>query len=84
MKRTPNPQKAIFLQAMEKTTAQERREFLDAACRDDSELRQQVDELLKSFSDAGSFLEAAAVVHVVGDAGRPKTVVAGRGGKLCR
>jgi len=48
----------IFLAALEKKTPAERRAYLDSACRDDPGLRAQVDGLLQSHQEAGSFLDA--------------------------
>ena len=64
MNPTPNRDKAIFLQAMEMKTARERSELLDSECGDDSTLRRQVEELLKSSDEAGRFLDGLAVQAV--------------------
>jgi len=57
MNEKPNLEKAIFLQALEKKTAAERRAFLDTACGDDQELRRRVESLLDSSDEAGDFLD---------------------------
>src|SRR5688572_3223381 len=46
----------IFLAAVEKATSAERAAYLDAACGTDATLREQVERLLKSHEQAGSFL----------------------------
>ena len=51
----------LFCQTLEKSTAAERKAFLDEACRDDAELRASVEALLKAHVEAGSFLDAPAV-----------------------
>jgi WD40 repeat protein/tetratricopeptide (TPR) repeat protein len=61
MKQTQNREKAIFQQALEKETAEERSAFLDRQCGDDNGLRQRVEELLNSLDNAGSFLDGGAV-----------------------
>ena len=50
----------IFVAAIQKTDAAERREYLDAACGTDVGLRQQIDDLLRVHEKAGSFLEPPA------------------------
>jgi eukaryotic-like serine/threonine-protein kinase len=47
----------IFLAAVEKPTPAERAAYLDGACGDDAGLREQVQGLIKSHEQAGSFLE---------------------------
>ncbi len=49
--------KAVFDRAHELTVPEERRAFLDEACGDRVELRQQVEALLRAYDDAGSFLD---------------------------
>ena len=53
--------KAAFDRAHEITVPEERRAFLDEACGDRAELRQQVEALLRAYDDAGSFLDRPAV-----------------------
>src|SRR5262245_55019328 len=48
----------IFLAALDKQTLPERKVFLDTACGDDCALRVQVEGLLRSHQEAGSFLDA--------------------------
>ncbi len=50
----------IFIAALQKTDAAERRGYLDAACGTDVALRQQVESLLQIHEEAGSFLESPA------------------------
>ena len=55
-----SPAEAIFFAALEKGTAEERVAYLDAACGDDSNLRQRVERLLAAHPQVGSFLEPPA------------------------
>ena len=48
-------QRDIFIDAMQKEKGEERRTFLDAACGDDVELRNSVEELLAEHQKDGSF-----------------------------
>jgi serine/threonine protein kinase len=50
--------KSIFLQTLDLVSAEDRQQFLAAACGDDSGLRQQIEELLAHHSQASSFLES--------------------------
>ena len=50
----------IFSEAVQRPEGQQRSAYLDANCRDDPQLRQRVDRLLRASSDAGSFLERPA------------------------
>src|SRR5262249_61605455 len=49
--------KEIFLGALEKSDPGERQAYLQEACAGDRELQEQVEALLKSNDQAGSFLE---------------------------
>ena len=53
-------ERTIFLEALEKTDPDERAEFLEQACGGNSLLRQQVEHLIKTLDEAGSFMAAAA------------------------
>ena len=53
----PKDAKAIFLQAIEKKNSTERNSFLNEACRGDLVLQRRVTELLRSFDEAGGFME---------------------------
>jgi serine/threonine protein kinase len=55
-----SPAEVIFFAALEKTTAEERAAYLDAACGDDSNLRRRVERLLAAHPQVGSFLEPPA------------------------
>src|SRR5947208_1204022 len=73
-------EETIFATALEKKTAGERQAFLDEACADKTELRAQVEELLRADSDAGSFLEhppAGMDATVVATGGSGDTVNSG-------
>src|SRR5262249_58625259 len=52
--------KAIFDEAMEIDSTNERAAYLDQACAEAPELRPKVEALLKAFADAGSFLSLSA------------------------
>ena len=54
----PKQVKAIFDRALEITSSEERNAFLDQGCAEDAQLRSQVEELLKAYEQAGSFLES--------------------------
>ncbi|HJP93124.1 MAG TPA: protein kinase [Pyrinomonadaceae bacterium] len=54
--------KQVFEGALERKGA-ERQEFLDRECGDDTELREEVESLLRSHEVAGSFMETPAVAH---------------------
>src|SRR6516225_5945563 len=59
---TWNPQaNELFLRVVELGSAEERRAFVDQACRDNPELRAQVEALLRAGERAGSFLERPAL-----------------------
>jgi hypothetical protein len=47
---------AVLFAALEKPTAAERIAFLDSACACDTELRRQVEKLLKAHANIGDFL----------------------------
>jgi eukaryotic-like serine/threonine-protein kinase len=53
-------EREIFVAALQVDDEQERSEFLDRACADNAELRKRVEELLKAFQQAGSFLQHPA------------------------
>src|SRR6476646_1577958 len=48
--------RAVFCEALNKTSSTERAQYLDAACGGDAGLRAQVEELLASHREAGNFL----------------------------
>src|SRR6266849_243834 len=56
----PSVVEDIFLAALEKGTPEERAAFLNATCKDDSELRRRVERLLEAHPKAGGFLEGPA------------------------
>ncbi len=53
--------KAVFDEAVEIASSDERRGYLERACADAPALRQQVEALLAAYADAGSFLETPPV-----------------------
>jgi eukaryotic-like serine/threonine-protein kinase len=59
-------ERAIFVEALKRSTPAERATFLNGACRDDAGIRNRVEALLQAHGDAGSFLAepAAAVVTI--------------------
>ncbi len=65
-----SPAEAIFFAALEKRTAEERTAYLNAACGDDSNLRQRVERLLAAHPQVGNFLEPPTPA-VIGAAGAP-------------
>jgi len=60
MNEEPKDIKSIFAEALEKKTPEERAAYLDEACGSDKKLRAEVEALLESHDQAGSFLEAPA------------------------
>ncbi len=68
-----NNAKRIFADAM-KVAPAERSAFLDEVCRDDAETRREVESLLASLDDAGSFMEQPAA-HEVADLIRQNKVL---------
>ncbi len=56
----PSVVEDIFLAALEKSTPEERVAFLDAACKDDLDLRRRVERLLGAHPKAEGFLESPA------------------------
>jgi serine/threonine-protein kinase len=58
-----NKAKQVFSGAI-KVEPEKRSTYLDEACADDSELRREVESLLDSLEDAGSFMESPAVGEV--------------------
>jgi serine/threonine protein kinase/tetratricopeptide (TPR) repeat protein len=75
----PMNEEAIFLEALQKPSPEERATFLDAACAGNAELRRSVELLLKAADKAGSFLESPAARPVLTVDGpiseRPGTVI---------
>ncbi len=57
----PRSAKEVFAHAQELSSPAERMAYLDQACADSPELRQQVEALLQALEEAGSFLETPAV-----------------------
>jgi serine/threonine protein kinase/WD40 repeat protein len=51
---------SIFLEAVEKPTAEARSDYLDSACGADAELRQRIERLLAAHPKVSSFLESPA------------------------
>jgi serine/threonine protein kinase len=51
-------ERTIFLDALDKTDPAERAAFLEQACGDDDLLRQRVQQLIRAFDEAGSFMVA--------------------------
>jgi hypothetical protein len=56
----------IFIAALQKEGPEQRRAYLDEACRGRPELRRQVEVLLRLQENAGSFLEGRAVPEATG------------------
>jgi serine/threonine protein kinase len=55
---------SIFLEALQRTTAEQRAAYLDQACAGDDELRHNVEMLLKAHAKAGEFLNQPAAAPV--------------------
>src|SRR3954447_17894151 len=58
----------IFIAALQQEDPARRQAYLDGACVDQPELRQQVEDLLQLYQGAGSFLEKPAATGPVSDA----------------
>jgi hypothetical protein len=53
----PNPDvKALFFEALQKDSPTAMCEYLDSACGDNAEIREQIDKLIRAHQDAGNFL----------------------------
>jgi hypothetical protein len=48
--------KAVFSEALERKTAEERAAYLDGVCGDDAALRSEFESLLRVHDEAGDFL----------------------------
>jgi hypothetical protein len=68
---TSSSAESIFFAALGKTSPAERAAYLDEACRDNAELRRQVERLLEAQRQVGSFLEQPLAGHVAGEARAP-------------
>src|SRR5262245_59288937 len=70
-------EESIFAEALEKKPGAERGSFLDTVCNGDAALRARIENLLKSHSEAGSFLgrPPEATVDQPPPAERPGTVI---------
>ena len=51
----------LFIGALQKSSPLERQRFLENECEGNRELRERVEELLRSEADLGEFLEAPAL-----------------------
>src|SRR5215203_3914684 len=69
--------KEIFEGALERH-ADERLAFLDRACDGDSDVREEVESLLRSYEAAGSFMEAPAVAQAADDLATEQKLVPGQ------
>ena len=65
---------SIFAEALLKTTLEERQRYLDDACGNDGDLREEIDALLAAHDDAGSFLQKTPeeLVATADSSGTPK------------
>jgi hypothetical protein len=59
------PPEAIFAEAIAISSPDQRRQFLEAACLGDGELRRQIEKLVDYHFRAGDFLESAAVADLL-------------------
>src|SRR5262245_34448991 len=60
MAQSPPSAKAVFDEAIEIASLDDRRAYLDRICTDAPDLRQKVEALLAAYQQAGSFLESPA------------------------
>src|SRR5262249_14018638 len=61
---SPDRLQEIFAQALEKKSALERASFLAEACKDQPELRREVESLLRAHQHAGDFLDQTAPLPI--------------------
>src|SRR6516162_10417110 len=66
---TSSSAESIFFAALGKTRPAERAAYLDEACRDNADLRRQVERLLDAHPKVGSFVEEPLAGHVADEAG---------------
>lgn len=60
VRETAVSERSIFLSALEISEEAARQSYLDEACRENPLLRQEIESLLKSYAQAGTFLESPA------------------------
>jgi WD40 repeat protein len=63
-------ERSIFLEALDQADPTQRSAYLDKACAGDAALRQRVEALLKTHSEAGGFLDKLAPERVAEELGR--------------
>src|SRR6516162_2105032 len=63
-------ERSIFLEALDQADPTQRSAYLDEACAGDAALRQRVEALLKTHSEAGGFLDKLAPERVAAELGR--------------
>src|SRR5579862_7714019 len=68
----------IFCEALARGSPQERQQYLASVCGEDSELRLQVDSLLRSHSQIGDFLKQPVIPRNGGATGERPGLVIGR------
>jgi parvulin-like peptidyl-prolyl isomerase/tetratricopeptide (TPR) repeat protein len=78
MKPGPKDIKEIFAQALQISTPAERASFLDSACKDDPELRGQVESLLEAHHEAGDFLCETIKLPPIDSVTEPRGALIGR------
>jgi len=64
-------ERALFLDAMERTDPVERARYVDTACAGNPELRARIEALLRSSADAGAFLDVPAIEQLAAHASVP-------------
>ena len=69
--------KEIFEGALERQGA-EREEFLERCCDGDTDVREEVESLLRSYEVAGSFMESPAVAHAADDLTKDQKLTPGQ------
>ena len=62
----PSSVEGLFIAALAKASADERKAFLDEACANDADRRRRVEALLRAYNDAGSFLDKPPVASAAG------------------
>jgi WD40 repeat protein len=78
MKPGPKDIKEIFAQALQISMPAERAGFLDSACKDDPELRGQVESLLEAHHEAGDFLCETIKLPPIDSMTEPRGTMIGR------
>ncbi len=73
-------ERTIFLGALERKDSAERSAYLDTVCAGKPSLRLRIEELLRSYRDAGTFLEVPAAEQLAGGEAQANADDEGRNG----